>query len=226
MSIRLPLIMSLLLVAAMAALSAWAWNAIPPTAQIPIHWGMNGEANGFAGRDQALLMAPFLTLGLALLFAVIPRIEPRRFNLASSAKFYRAAWIGTLCLLAAIHTSAVLNAMHIGPNPREFVMPGAALLFIVIGNYLGKTRSNFFAGVRTPWTLTSDYSWEKTHRLTGRLFMLVGAAALLVAIVTGAKLAATTLVVGALAAALIGIVASYVYWRRDPLRHTGDGTPE
>jgi uncharacterized membrane protein len=226
MNIRLPLIVSLLLVAAMAALSAWAWNAIPPTAQIPIHWGMNGEANGFAGRDQALLMAPLLTLGLALLFAVIPRIEPRRFNLASSAKFYRAAWVGSVCLLAAVHTAIVLNALHFAPNARQVVMPGAALLFIVIGNYLGKTRSNFFAGVRTPWTLSSDYSWEKTHRLTGRLFMLVGTAVLIVSLAADTKLAATLLVVGALSAALIGVVASYVYWRRDPARHSSDGVPE
>jgi len=226
MNIRLPLIVSLLLVAAMAALSAWARNAIPPTAQIPIHWGMNGEANGFAGRDLALLMAPLLTLGLALMFAVIPRIEPRRFNLASSTKFYRAAWIGTLCLLVVIHTAVVLNALHIGANAREFVFPGVAILFILIGNYLGKTRSNFFVGVRTPWTLTSEYSWEKTHRLTGRLFMLVGAATLIASLAADTELAATTLVVGALTAASIGVVASYFYWRRDPSRHSSDGAPQ
>ena len=226
MSIRLPLIVSLLLVAAMAVLSAWAWNAIPPTAQIPIHWGMNGEANGFAGRDRALTMGPLVVLGLALVFAVIPRIEPRRFNLASSAKFYRAAWIGTLCLLAVIHTAVVLNALHIGASAREFVMPGVAILFILIGNYMGKTRSNFFAGIRTPWTLSSDYSWEKTHRLTGRLFMLAGTATLVAFFVLNAKLAAEIMVAGVLASALAGIIASYVYWRRDPSRHSSDGAPE
>jgi uncharacterized membrane protein len=226
MSIRLPLIVSLMLVAAMAGLSAWAWNAIPPTAQIPIHWGMNGEANGFAGRDRALTMGPLLTLGLALVFAMIPRIEPRRFNLASSAKFYRAAWIGTLCLLAVVHTAVVLNALHIGANAREFVMPGVAILFILIGNYMGKTRSNFFAGIRTPWTLTSDYSWEKTHCLTGRLFMLAGAATLISSLALPATIASEIMVAGVLASALVGIIASYIYWRRDPARHSSDGAPD
>ena len=226
MSIRLPLIVRLLLVAAMAGLSAWAWNAIPPTAQIPIHWGMNGEANGFAGRDQALLMVPLVALGLTLLFAVIPRIEPRRFNLASSAKFYLAAWIGTLCLLAVVHSAVVLNALHIGANAGEFVMPGVAILFILIGNYMGKTRSNFFAGVRTPWTLSSDYSWEKTHRLTGRLFMLTGAATLIACFALPPTITAAILFGGAIASSLIGIGASYLYWRRDPSRHSSDSRPE
>jgi uncharacterized membrane protein len=167
-----------------------------------------------------------LTLGLALVFAVIPRIEPRRFNLASSAKFYRVAWIGTLCLLAVVHTAVVLNALHIGANAREFVMPGVAILFILIGNYMGKTRSNFFAGIRTPWTLSSDYSWEKTHRLTGRLFMLAGTATLVAFFALPATTASEIMITGLLAAAAVGVVASYVYWRRDPARHSSDRAPE
>lgn len=222
MNIRVPLIASFVLVAAMAALSAWAWNAIPPAAQLPIHWGINGEPNGFAGRDRVLSMAPLLALGITILLALIPRIEPRRFNLAASAKFYRAAWLGTIFFLAAAHTIVVLNALHIVANTRTFIIPAAALLFVVIGNYMGKTRSNFFAGVRTPWTLSSDYSWEKTHRLTGRLFMLSGIATLAASFVATAAVAAKMMVAGILGSALIGVVASYVYWRRDPDRHSSD----
>jgi uncharacterized membrane protein len=52
-----------------------------------------------------------------------------------------------------------------------------------IGNVLGKLRSNFFVGIRTPWTLSSEHVWDQTHRWAGRLF--VGAAAVL-AVLAGA----------------------------------------
>ncbi len=226
MNIRLPLILSLLIVTAMAALSTWAWPLVPDTARIAVHFDANGAANGFADKARALIMLPALSLGLIALLSVIPRIEPRRLNLVSSAKFYRTAWIGVIAILAIAHATIVLKALRVAVDVPHFVLPALALLFMVIGNYMGKTRSNFFAGVRTPWTLSSEYSWEKTHRLVGRLFMLVGAAGLLVSFAADKRLAATMLIGGVLASALIGIVASYIFWRRDPLRHSGDGVPE
>jgi uncharacterized membrane protein len=226
MSIRLPLIVSLLIVTAMAGLSAWAWTLLPDTARIAVHFDANGVANGFAGKQNALVMLPAMAAGLIVLLSAIPYIEPRRFNLAASAKFYKAAWIGVIAILALAHATIVLTALHVAVDIPHTALPAMAVLFIVIGNYLGKTRSNFFAGIRTPWTLTSDYSWEKTHRLTGRLFMLAGAATLVASFALAAKIAAEIMVAGLLASAAVGFVASYVYWRRDPSRHSSDGAPE
>jgi uncharacterized membrane protein len=226
MKIRVPLILSLLIVAAMAGLSVYAWPLVPDTARIAVHFGVDGAANGFAGKQLALTMLPALALGVTLLFSVLPRIEPRRFNLAASAKFYRAAWVGGIVIVAVAHTAIVLGALHVAVNVLHLILPAVALLFMVIGNYMSKTRSNFFAGIRTPWTLTSDYSWEKTHRLTGRLFMLTGLVVLIASIVLDAKIASEIMIAGIFASAAVGILASYVYWRRDPLRHSGDGAPE
>ncbi|MBU6296919.1 MAG: SdpI family protein [Alphaproteobacteria bacterium] len=226
MTIRWPLMMSLVVVAAMAALSAWAWPLVPDAARIAVHFDMNGAANGFAGKQKALTVLPILALGLTVLLSIIPRIEPRRFNLAASAKFYKAAWIGGIVTVAVAHAGIVLGALHAPVNASHLILPVIAVLFMVIGNYMGKTRSNFFAGIRTPWTLSSEYSWEKTHRLTGRLFMLLGAATLVAAITVSAKAAGEIMTGGILASALVGAVASYVFWRRDPLRHSSDRMPE
>jgi uncharacterized membrane protein len=226
MKVRLPLILSLLIAAAMAGLSAWAWPQVPEAARVAVHFGTDGVANGFAGKQQALLMLPAMSLGLIALLSVIPYIEPRRLNLAASMKFYSAVWIGAIALLAVAHAAIVLTAVHIAVNVEHLILPAVAVLFMVIGNYLGKTRSNFFAGVRTPWTLSSDYSWEKTHRLTGRLFVLASMVALVASFVLDAGLAGMILVASVLASALVGVIASYFYWRRDPLRHSSDGAPE
>ena len=226
MSIRLPLIASLLIVTAMAGLSTWAWPLIPDTARIAIHFDANGMANGFADKRHALVILPVMTAGLIVLLGAIPYIEPRRFNLAASAKFYKAAWIGVIAILALAHTTIVLKALHVAVDVPRTVLPAMAVLFIVIGNYLGKTRSNFFAGIRTPWTLSSDYSWEKTHRLTGRLFMLAGAATLAACFALPAKIAAEIMLAGVLASTAVGVTASYVYWRRDPDRSSSDGASQ
>jgi len=61
-----------------------------------------------------------------------------------------------------------------GSQMVRLVIAASAGMFILVGNYMPKTRANFFFGIRTPWTLTSDTSWEKTHRLGGRMFMLAG----------------------------------------------------
>lgn len=226
MRIRVPLTVSLLLITVMLGFSAFAWVNLPDTARIAVHFDINGVANGFADKPFGLLGLPGLALILTAVLAAIPRIEPRRFNLASSGKFYSTAWAGSIALVAATHAFIVLSALHIGVAGPRLILPVLGLLFMAIGNYMGKTRANFFAGIRTPWTLSSDYSWEKTHRLTGRLFVLAGAATIIAPFVLSMKPAFEITIASVLAASLIGIAASYVYWRRDPARHSGDGVPE
>jgi len=88
------------------------------------------------------------------------------------------------------------------------------LLFVVIGNYLARVEPNWFVGIRTPWTLSSDRVWRKTHR-TGGWLMVIGGLAL----ATGAFLprsALLPLLIGTLVVvAVIPVVQSYVLWKRE-----------
>ncbi len=221
MNIRLPLFVTVVIVGAMLAVSLWAWPQFPVDARIVTHWDFNGRPNGHMGKTMGLFLAPALAAVLGLLFALFPRIEPRKLNLASSAKYYRAMWIGALCVLGVAHGVVVAAALHAAVNVTAVTMGAVGVLYIVMGNYLGKTRSNFFAGVRTPWTLTSEYSWERTHRLTGKLFMVTGAATLAALAVYPARFAVFILLALSLATAATAIAMSYVYWMRDPGRDTG-----
>ena len=105
-------------------------------------------------------------------------------------------------------------------------MGAVAILLMVIGNYLSKTRSNFFAGVRTPWTLASDYAWERTHRLTARLFLALGAIMLVLSFSTSVRIAAYVFLALLVSVILAAVVMSYVFWRNDPDRHASDMSPE
>src|SRR5580658_5533426 len=110
MSFRTPLIVSFVLIAAMAAISAWGWVAVPAHAQMAVHWGIDGRPNGFIPKTTGLLMLPAIAIALTGLFLVIPRIEPRRNNLFSSRKLYFAGWYGGIAMLAISHLLTVMNA--------------------------------------------------------------------------------------------------------------------
>ena len=222
MNLRMPLIVSAAVVAAMLAASALAVHLLPAGAAIPIHWNIDGQPDRYARGWYAVFMLPAMTALIATVFAAIPKLEPRRLNLESSAKFYRATWMAVLLLMAAMHGLALASAIHPGLQTGGIVIGGVSLMMVVIGNYLGKTRSMFLGGVRTPWTLSSEYSWGRTHSLTGKMFIAAGVSGLAAAILLPAHDAARIFAISMFAAIIVGVAASYMFWLRDPERHRDD----
>ncbi len=124
-----------------------------------------------------------------------------------------------MALLGGLHALTVAVALGADLDVLRLVLIATGALFIVIGNYLPKVRSNYLMGIRTPWTLTSDLAWYRTHRLGGRLFVIGG----LVVIALGVSGADGGLLVAALIATiavlLVALFAySFVVWRSDPER--------
>ncbi len=151
-------------------ITVFAWQKIPNDAQIPIHWNVKGEVDNYGSKTFGLLIGPGMVFILTLLLTFIPRMEPRIENLQQSQKAYKVVWVFILLLMAALHLMTTLFALG---KPVDITMSMAFVigaLFIAIGNYMGKIRSNFMFGIRTPWTLTSDIAWNKTHRLGGWSF--------------------------------------------------------
>jgi uncharacterized membrane protein len=200
------------------ALAAYGFSRLSTGSRVAIHWDANGHANGYADAFWAFLLVPLITVGISTVLALVPSIEPRRRNLNRSATAYSATWISGVLLMAACQAVVVLSAVgEARADAMVRLLPaGVGLLLMILGNYLGKVRSNFFFGIRTPWTLSSELSWNRTHRLGGRVLFVLG----LVAVATPLFPSAGVVALGAgLPAALIFLVAySYVQWRRDPSR--------
>lgn len=212
---------SALALAAMLGASWYAWTVLPADAQLPIHWNVAGEVDGYAPKAVALLFAPAVAALIAAIFAAVPLLEPRRENLNRGRTLYHALWVGMMLVFAAVHAHIVGAALGFAPEKPSFLIPAFGLLFVVIGNFLGKTRSNFVMGVRTPWTLSSDYAWEKTHRWLGRVWVVLGLATAASPFFLDFQRQMILFVGGALATSLAAVVMSYVYWRNDPARGTG-----
>ena len=220
MKLRPLVIVGSAAVIGMLILSAWAWPQIPDGAQVPIHWGIDGTPDGYGPKWVGLLGIPILTALVVALLLVIPRFEPRRTNLERSATAYVAVGIAVTLFVTALHVAAVLAALGEDVNLGMVASIGIGLAFVVMGNYLGKTRSNWFFGIRTPWTLSSDLSWTRTHRLGGIAFVVVGLLVIVTALVAGPSVAIWVLL-GGMAASIVGLLPySYLVWRSDPDRQS------
>jgi uncharacterized membrane protein len=200
--------------AGMLAASAWAWDQIPD--RVPVHFGIDGKPDRWGSKLEALLIMPGVVALVGVIMAVIPMIDPRRNNLASSSGFYYAVWYGELAVMSVAHAGLIAAAMGLSVNVGQILFVVTGALFIVIGNYMGKSRANWFAGFRTPWTLSSDYSWQKTHRATGWMFIATGVATIVCGVFVSSVAAVVAMLAGAAVTVVLGTYLSYVYWKNDP----------
>lgn len=219
LDLRPGLIASGISVFVMLSLSVSAWVQIPAGRLLPVHWGFSGTPDRYGSKWEALLTIPVIAIFAVLAFLLIPRIEPRVRNLQRSGRVYTIVWIASLLPLVGVHAFLVLAALGWQLDVNSVVLVIVGITFAIIGNYLGKVRSNFFVGIRTPWTLSSDLSWNKTHRLGGRLFVLFGIILVLAAVwKVGATEALILMISGAVAISLISTVYSYLVWRSEQTR--------
>ena len=212
MNVRSTLVIHLVLLACMMALSIWGAFVLAPDVRVPIHWNWRLHPDRWAGKTELLVFGPAMSAFLATVFALAPKLDPRGKNLLRSFAAYRTAWLASASLLAILHVTTVGTAAG-WPIHTESALPFAlAFLFVAMGNVMGKVRSNHVFGMRTPWTLASEQVWSKTHRATGRLFVLLGLVGFAAAL-GSIRIATFVLAFGALAVALFAVVHSYVTWR-------------
>lgn len=209
------LLVSCAIILVMFAISAYAWTQTPAGDSVCTHWNAAGECDGRGSKFVGILLMPILTAGMAGLFALIPRIEPRAANLAQSSKAYAVVWIALLLYFLALHAILMLDIL--GYNARmDTAMPVlVGLMFVLIGGSLGHIRSNYFLGIRTPWTLSSDLAWEKTHKLGGKLFVILGLVFMVTPLAMRGEAWVGLLIGAILALVLVLFIYSYVVWKSD-----------
>lgn len=202
-----------LLVILAFVIGAMAYGKLPP--RVPIHWDAHGRANGWGSPAVDAFVMPWVIAGMWLLFAVIPRIDPLRANYEKFAGTYTLLVNLILTFMFVIHIATLGAAMGMRVDMARIAPMLIGLLFIGMGNVLPRARRNWFVGIRTPWTLSSDRVWERTHRLGGYLFTAAGVIALIVALIGGGG--AIPVIVGLSAAVAVALMAySYILWRQEP----------
>jgi len=202
----------LVMAAVAVAMAVWAYPRLPPT--MLTHFRFDGTPDGFSSRLSALAFAPIIMVVMTVLFNVLPKVDPRRENYA---KFLTSYWLIAHALIVFLLVAQALTiAAGLGFSVKIVrLMPlGIGLLLVFLGNYLTRVEPNWFVGIRTPWTLSSDTVWRKTHRTGGWLMVLGGLVIAACAFLPqGAFL---PLVIAAIVViAVVPIVQSYVLWKRE-----------
>lgn len=140
---------------------------------IPTHWNAEGIADGF-GEPISMYLFPLIMFGLLILFLVIPFLEPFKKNLNEFKSQY---WSLSLLLqgffflfFLGINYIILFNEL----NMNLIVIPLFSLMFIGLGYLMPSFKRNFFVGIRTPWTISNEKVWIKTHEFGGKIFILTG----------------------------------------------------
>lgn len=162
----------LLLVILVLSSAVYFYNNLPD--RIAIHWNFAGQVDGYGSGPTQAVVFPILIVCMYILFLLIPYLDPKGERYEQFNKIYHIFKSIILALIVVVYFLIGLNGL--GYNlPVDIIMPGLiGLLFIALGNYLSKIKMNWFMGIRTPWTLSSEEVWNKTNRFGGKVFILAG----------------------------------------------------
>lgn len=196
----------------MGLASAWAYPRLPP--RVAFHWGLGGQPNGYSPKLLVVVLLPAMVLAMRGLFSVLPRIDPKGENYQKFSSTYWLILNGLILFMGLVHLATLAYGLGAPVRMDRVVAAGVWVLLMVVGNYLTRVQPNWFVGIRTPWTLSSESVWRRTHRIGGSL--MVGGGALMAVTAFLPMGAQLPLLIGIMVlVAVVPVVLSYVWWRRE-----------
>ena len=213
MSTRLTLVIVLVLLLASALAGVLLWNRLPDL--MASHWDVNDQVNGSMPKVWGVFLMPLISLGMFLLFLLVPAIDPLKANIAKFREAFNL--FIAFMMLFMVYLYALSLAWNLGFTQFKMsasLLPALGLLFILIGFMLRRAKRNFFIGIRTPWTLSSDKVWDETHRVGSILFIASGILAL-IGVFFGGEMAFLLILIPLLASAVFLVIYSYVLYQKD-----------
>ena len=145
--------------------------------QVPTHFDFNGNPDGWSSRAFAVFGIPGLMAAINLFLHICLEKDPKRANMSAALK-HISLWV--IPVLSVLTSGLTLGAAMGWPVHVETAIPVlVGGLFLLVGNYLPKTKQSYTMGIRLPWTLDSEENWNRTHRLTGFLWVAAGALCIL-----------------------------------------------
>jgi len=138
------------------------------------HWNTRGEVDGYISKFWGLFLMPLVALGCFLLFIFLPKIDPLKKNVEKFRKYFDIFILIIILFLLYIYLLTVFWNFGFRFNIIRLMAPAMGFLFFYCGILIKNAKRNWFIGIKTPWTLSSDKVWDKTHKLGGKLFKIIG----------------------------------------------------
>lgn len=142
--------------------------------QMASHWNIQSQVDDYMPKFWGLFLMPIICVVIFLLFLLIPKIDPLKKNIEKFRKYFDWFIILIILFLFYIYLLAIFWNLGYRFQMGQMLIPALAVLFFYIGILLKQAKRNWFIGIRTPWTLSSDIVWQKTHKLGSKLFKITG----------------------------------------------------
>ncbi len=194
------------------AIIALFYSRLPE--QMPMHWGFDGEINRYGAKSGIWLLGS-IPLVLTLLFNILPKIDPRKENYSKFTSQYNTFIIMFNTFFVLVIGAVLMESINPGTMNMGRIIPiMVGFLFIFLGNMMPKFKSNFFMGIKTPWTLSSEEVWNKTHRFAGGLWVIGGILIALTSFTMGSTIHFFLIIGVAMVLAIAPMVMSYVWYNK------------
>jgi len=173
---RRAVVASVVLVVLQFAVGFYLYPSMPES--MAIHWGLSGEADGYGSRFMGLFLIPIFSVLLLPFMLALPRLDPSR-GIERFRGGYDWFVFGFLEYMAYVYGLSLAWNLGWRFSFMRMLAPAMGALFVGIGVLMRGAKLNWFMGIRTPWTLSSEEVWDRTHERGSRLFMVSGALAAL-----------------------------------------------
>jgi uncharacterized membrane protein len=210
MNRKVMFILILVMIAAAVGASMLAYPKLPE--RMASHWNGRGEVDGWMDKAVCLWIMPGIMMALTALFLGIFLIDPLRKNIDKFFGYYAGFVIMFNLFLLAVHGWMILWNLNIQVSANAFIPVALACLIYYLAIVMTNVKPNWFIGIRTPWTLSNEIVWQKTHKLGGILFRIAAIIVLLGAVFP--KYTLFFIMVPILGAAIIALVYSLVIWQK------------
>lgn len=178
------------------------------------HWNYLGQPNGYIGKFWGAFLSSAFLIGLYLLFIIIPVIDPQKEKYHSFQRPFLAIRDIVSLFFFLIFLEIGLYNLGYAVNISLFTPIFVGLLLILIGRYIKSVKKNWFVGVRTPWTLSSDVVWVKTNNLAGMLFQVIGALTIIFALLDS-KDSVWFMIIAIIITAIFLTIYSYLEFQKE-----------
>lgn len=176
-STKVSLIISILLIIISFIIGIYVYPSMPD--MMASHWNISGQVNGYMSKFWGLFLLPFVSLALLVFLFLIPYLDPRKKNIDKFRKTFDIFIVVLMLFMFFLYLVTIFWNSGIKFDMTTFVFVAFCVLMFFIGFLLKNAKPNWFIGIRTPWTLSSDKIWKKTHDLGAVLFMVFAFVSLL-----------------------------------------------
>ena len=184
-------------------------------AEVPMHWNIHGEIDRYGSKNELFLLAG-LNIFLGAFMSVIAKIDPKQKNYTKFRETYDWIMIWTFGFMTALMGVVLVETMQPGTmdiSKAICILVGG--LFIVLGSMMAKVKQNFFTGIKTPWTLSSEAVWDKTQKLGGKCLVLGGILIMGSAFLSSGEAAVFMIILVAVLVTVVPLVMSYIWYRKE-----------